>query len=275
MAEQQGTDNRRVQGILNTLEEWFAGCESCVVAYSGGIDSALVAYLARMYLGRDRCTAAIGDSSSLKRKDLQEAQDFAAAHDIPLEVVPTCEMDDETYRQNPEDRCFHCKSELFSRLEGVRRRLGFAHILGGENADDQGDYRPGLQAVANHGVRGPLAECGVTKDELRAVARHLGLEIWDKPASPCLSSRIPYFQEITPAKLERVEKGEAALARRGFPVSRVRHHEGFARIEVPDFQVSRLQDMADELAAEFVEIGFPRIEIDPEGFVSGKLNREL
>jgi len=265
----------RTLKLIADLEAWFADCGSGVIAYSGGIDSTLVAWLARKYLGRDQCLAVIGDSSSLKRGHLDAARDFAVEHDIPLEIVPTCEMDVDAYRVNPEDRCFHCKSELYTRLEAVRERVGFAHILGGENVDDHGDYRPGLQAAANFKVRGPFAECGVTKGELRAIARHFGLDCWDKPASPCLSSRIPYFQEITTAKLERVEAGENLLEGRGFPESRVRHHEGFARIEVPSDKVDDLRAQETDLAAAFRDIGFARIEIDPEGFVSGKLNRAL
>jgi uncharacterized protein len=141
--------------------------------------------------------------------------------------------------------------------------------------DDHGDYRPGLRAAANFRVRGPLAECGVTKEEVRAIARHFGLECWEKPASPCLSSRVPYFQEITATKLERIEAGEALLEEWGFPESRVRHHEGFARIEVPTDKLDELRSQETELAAALKELGFTRVEIDPEGFVSGKLNRAL
>lgn len=265
----------RIQKLITDLETWFAECGSGVVAYSGGIDSTLVAWLSRKYLGRDKCLAVIGDSTSLKRRDLKAARAFADQYDIPMEIVPTCEMEDDAYRVNPEDRCFHCKSELYTRLEAVRERVGFAHILGGENVDDHGDYRPGLKAAAEFRVRGPLAECGITKEDLRAIARHFDLECWAKPASPCLSSRIPYFQEITAAKLERIEAGESILEGRGFPESRVRHHEDFARIEVPPEKLGELRAQESDLTIEFKNLGFARIEIDPEGFVSGKLNRAL
>ncbi len=185
------------------------------------------------------------------------------------------ELDDPAYAGNPENRCFHCKSELFTQLESVRERVGFAVILGGENSDDHSDYRPGLEAAAQFKVRGPLAECGLDKDALRAVARHFELDCWEKPASPCLSSRIPYYNEITAKKLEQIEAGEGLLEARGFPVSRVRHHAEFARIEVPAEQLSTLRGIEPELLADFQEIGFQRIEIDPEGFVSGKMNRVL
>ncbi|MBD3221645.1 ATP-dependent sacrificial sulfur transferase LarE [bacterium] len=265
----------RIDTILADLERWFAACPSAVVAFSGGVDSSLVAYLARRHLGRDRCLAVVGDSPSLKRRDLDGAVAFAARHDIPLRVVATTELDDPRYRANPEDRCFHCKSVLFDQLDQVRQELGFAHVLGGENVDDHGDYRPGLRAVARFAVRGPLAECEVTKDELRQLARRLDLACWEKPASPCLSSRIPYFSEITGAKLRQIEAGEAWLEQRGFAVSRVRHHGTHARIEVPRDQVAGLEAMRADLATAFADLGFATVEIDPEGFVSGKLNRAL
>ena len=268
-------DQRRIEGLVNDLQQWFQECESCVIAFSGGIDSSLVAFLARHFLGRERCLAVVGDSASLKQRDLAQAREFAATYDIPLEIVPTREMDNADYLANPKDRCFHCKSELFTELEAVRQRVGFAMILGGENKDDHSDYRPGLVAAANFHVRGPLAECGVTKEELRGIARHFELKCWEKPASPCLSSRIPYFNEITPDKLRQIEVGETLLETRGFPVSRVRHHGSFARLEVPPEQLPRMREMEAEITAEFRELGFQNIEIDPEGFVSGKMNRAL
>jgi uncharacterized protein len=217
----------------------------------------------------------VGNSASLKQRDLDQAREFATEHDIPLQIVTTRELENSDYLGNPENRCYHCKSELFGQLESIRQRAGFAMVLGGENQDDHADYRPGLQAAAEFRVRGPLAECGVTKEELRGIARHFDLKCWEKPASPCLSSRIPYFDEITPEKLRQIEAGEAVLEARGFPVSRVRHHGSFARLEIPPEDLSRLRDQATELGAEFRELGFESIEIDPEGFVSGKLNRAL
>lgn len=261
--------------LIQKLEQWFADCESCVVAFSGGIDSSLVAFLARRYLGPQKCLAVVGNSSSLKEKDFQGARAFATAHDIPLEIVDTMEMDDPAYRENPENRCFHCKSELFTQLETVRKRCDFRYILGGENLDDHSDYRPGLQAAAQFKVRGPLAECSINKDQLREIARHFELECWEKPASPCLSSRIPYFNEITAEKLEQIEAGENFLDQQGFPVSRVRHHTSFARIEVPAEQLADLHQIEPELIAAFQAMGFKNIEIDPEGFVSGKMNRAI
>jgi pyridinium-3,5-biscarboxylic acid mononucleotide sulfurtransferase len=268
-------DRSRIDNLVRDLERWFENCPSCVVAFSGGIDSALVAFLARRFLGRERCLAVVGNSASLKQRDLQSAREFAKEFDIPLDIVQTCEMDDPKYQVNPKDRCFHCKSELYKQLEAIRQQVGFAMILGGENADDQGDYRPGLIAVEKFSVRGPLAECEITKEELRLIARDFGLECWEKPASPCLSSRIPYFSEITPLKLQQIEAGETLLEEQGFPVSRVRHHGSFAKIEVPRELLPSLHKKEPVLAVGFRDIGFERIEIDPEGFVSGKLNRAL
>ncbi len=268
-------DPDQIADEIRRLRQWFIDCGSCVIAYSGGIDSSLVAYLARHFLGADRCLAVVGNSSSLKQSDLRGAEEFASRHDIPLEIIDTRELDNPDYRRNPENRCFHCKSELFTRLEVVRQRVGFGCVLGGENLDDHSDYRPGLQAAARFEVRGPLAECSITKDQVREIARHFGLESWEKPASPCLSSRIPYFDEVTADKLWQIEKGEGILEARGFPVSRVRHHSSFARIEVPPDRLPDLRGQEADLVDAFRAIGFPRIEIDAEGFVSGKMNRAL
>ena len=245
-----------------------------LIAFSGGVDSSYLAFAAHRVLG-DAALAVTADSPSYPTSHRDMAVRVAADFGIPHRFVNTSEMDNADYLANPENRCFHCKSELFSELEEVRERVGFAMILGGENKDDHSDYRPGLVAAANFHVRGPLAECGVNKDELRAIAKHYDLKCWEKPASPCLSSRIPYFNEITPDKLRQIEAGEALLEGRGFPVSRVRHHGSFARLEVPPEKLIRLRDQETEIAAEFRNLGFENIEIDPEGFVSGKLNRAL
>ena len=254
------------------LQAWFADCPGAVVAFSGGVDSSLVAWSARQALGRDRCLAAVSASASLKLSDLDAGRDFCLRHDIPLRIVRTNELLDPNYFLNPANRCFHCKRTLYTELTPIAlsRR---AWLLNGTNADDAGDYRPGLLAADQFAVRSPLAECGLGKDAVRTLAESAGLAVWDKPASPCLASRIPYGQRVTVTKLRQIEEGEAVLAEAGFPVARLRHHGEWARLEVPDGQVASLR--GHECLARIAALGFERVEIDPEGFVSGKLNREI
>jgi pyridinium-3,5-biscarboxylic acid mononucleotide sulfurtransferase len=256
------------------LDRWFAECPSAAVAFSGGVDSALVAFWARRSLGRERMAAWTADSESLKRSDLEVARAFCLEHDIPLRVLGTRELDDKAYAANPVDRCFHCKATLYRTLRSELHGTG-TWILSGANLDDLGDYRPGLVAAAEASVRHPLLECGIGKDAIRALARRYGLALWDKPASPCLSSRIPYGQPVTREKLARIEAAEAWLLARGFPVCRVRHDEEAARIEVPADRIARLEGIGEDLLGAFTALGFKGVEIDREGFVSGKLNRAI
>lgn len=256
------------------LDRWFAECPSAAVAFSGGVDSALVAFWARRVLGRERMAAWTADSPSLKRSDLDAARAFCLAHDIPLSVLETREIDDPAYASNPIDRCFHCKKTLYRALLAELRGKG-AWICSGANLDDLGDFRPGLAAAEEASVRHPLLECGVGKETIRALARSAGLAVWDKPASPCLSSRIPYGQPVTAEKLARIEAAEAWLAARGFPVCRVRHDGAAARIEVPAERIPLLAPHLGDLRDALSALGFLGVEIDPEGFVSGKLNRAI
>lgn len=260
---------------IQKLERWFSKFQSAIVAFSGGIDSSLVAFLARRYLGRDKCCAVIGLSVSVKESDVILAKEFASTHDIPLRIVETCEIFNPDYAKNPENRCFHCKSELYSKLELVKAEIDFDQIIGGENIDDRQDYRPGLKAVAEYNIRGPLEECGMTKNDVRAVARYYNLTCWDKPASPCLSSRIPYNSPITEEKLMQIDKAEAYMSKLGFPVSRIRHYGETAKVEVPVEMLEKANELKENLTIRFRELGFKNTEIDPEGFVSGKLNRSL
>jgi uncharacterized protein len=260
---------------LAALEDWFSRSPGALVAFSGGVDSSLVAFLALKFLGRDRCLAVISASPSLKMSELDGARKFARNHGIPIEVIVTREMENPNYTSNPENRCYYCKHTLYTELESFRERFPGWLIMNGQNTDDLGDYRPGLQAAKEFEVRAPLGECGIDKAGVRELAAHFGLECWDKPASPCLASRVPYGEEVTFEKLRQIESGEAALLKAGFPVCRVRHFGKVARIEVPPEQVSRLEEMETEIQQAFAGIGFEQIEIDPEGFVSGKLNRAL
>ena len=258
------------------LDGWFKKCPSAAVAFSGGVDSALVAYWGRRWLGRDRCTAWTADSPSLKRSDLAIAQAFCADHDIELRLLKTGEIDDPKYASNPIDRCFHCKSNLYQTLLGeLAKSPGEVWVCNGANLDDQGDYRPGLVAAASASVRHPLLECGIGKATIRALAKRYGLSVWDKPASPCLSSRIPYGQPVTVEKLTQIEAAEDWMRDHGFTVCRVRHHGESARIEVPADRIQALKAVWHELCAAFVELSFANVELDDEGFVSGKLNRAI
>lgn len=258
------------------LDAWFAECPAAAVAFSGGVDSALVAYWARRALGRDRATAWIADSPSLKRSDLALARTFCATHDIALRELATGELENPAYASNPIDRCYHCKNTLYTDLAHALVAAGStAWICSGANLDDRGDYRPGLRAAAEARVRHPLLECGLGKQLIRELARAHGLAVWDKPASPCLSSRIPYGQPVTREKLSQIEAAEAWLHAAGFSINRVRHFGERAVIEVPASEIARLETRRDELDAQLRSLGFAAFHIDPDGFASGKLNRGL
>jgi uncharacterized protein len=243
------------------------------VAYSGGVDSAFLACAAREVLGDDM-VCAIAVSPSLAEAEHRDAVAFLERRGIPFERIQTKEIEDESYRANNPDRCYFCKDELFSTIREARSLARFPRVAYGANVDDAGDHRPGQTAAAEGGVVAPLVEAGYTKDLIRQTARVLGLELWDKPAAPCLASRIPYFSEVTPEKLRQVESAEAVLREAGFRVCRVRHHGEVARIEVPVADQERLRDPAvwRGVEAGVLEAGFERAEVEPDGFRSGRLN---
>ena len=218
---------------LARLADWFAGAPGALVAFSGGVDSSLVAFLAHHFLGKERALAVISASPSLKMSELDGAKAFARRHGIPVEVIVTREMENPNYTSNPANRCYFCKHTLYTELDEMRNKYPGWWVLNGQNTDDLGDYRPGLQAAREFEVRAPLGECGLDKAAVRRLAAHFELECWDKPASPCLSSRVPYGQEVTFEKLRQIEKAEAFLNGAGFPVCRVRHYGDTARIELP------------------------------------------
>ncbi|MDQ8202686.1 ATP-dependent sacrificial sulfur transferase LarE [Pelagicoccus sp. SDUM812003] len=263
------------QDTLTRLERWFSQLEGSITAFSGGVDSTLVLKLSRDFLGPERAIGCISDSPSLKRRDLEEAKTFCRRFDIQLEIIHTRELDDRNYASNPSNRCFACKSHLYQDLGELQRRFPTRTILNGTNADDLGDYRPGLKAAADHAIRSPLSECGVDKQTVRQLARHLELPNWDKPASPCLSSRIPYGSPVTRGKLQQIETAESVLERYGFTDGRVRHFGTEAKIEVPFEQIEALTSRLDRISAALRALGFETISVDREGFVSGKLNRAL
>ena len=261
--------------VMDRLETWFAGCPAAAIALSGGVDSSLVAYVAHRVLGPEKATAYIADSPSLKRRDLALAIDFCKEHRISFELLDTQELGDPNYAENPANRCYFCKSTLYAALLNALPADGSVWIVNGTNRDDLGDYRPGLRAGDEFAVRSPLAECGLDKAAIRDLALHLELCCWDKPASPCLSSRIPYGQAVTAAKLGRIESGETLLESLGFEVTRVRHYENRAVVEVESHRLAELEEKLPAIEAAFVRLGFDHVEVDGEGFVSGKLNRSL
>jgi pyridinium-3,5-biscarboxylic acid mononucleotide sulfurtransferase len=247
-----------------------------IVAYSGGVDSAFLAWTAREVL-RDRMIAVIADSASLARTHLEDALAFAREYRIPTEVVVTHELENPAYARNDSMRCFHCKDELFDVLEQYRQTRGFETIAYGVNLDDQGDFRPGQQAARDHHVLAPLLDAGLTKEEIRALARHAGLSVWDKPASACLSSRMEYGRAVTPETLSTIERGEDALRRLGFRQFRVRHHGEIVRIEIAREELPRAltAGMAREFTSIFKALGFKFVTLDLEGFRSGSMNQLL
>jgi uncharacterized protein len=247
-----------------------------LVAYSGGVDSAFLAWAAHQALG-DNMLAVIADSPSLARNQLADATAFAAEQEIPLEIISTDELDRPEYARNDSSRCFHCKDELFTAMEEFRARRGFDSISYGVNFDDQGDFRPGQRAAEQHRVAAPLRDAGLTKQEIRELSRAAGLRIWDKPASACLSSRIEYGREVTREALSVVEQGEDAIRALGFRQFRVRHHGDIVRIEIAREELSRAltADMAGEFTRIFKALGFKFVTLDLEGFRSGSMNTLL
>jgi uncharacterized protein len=261
---------------LDRLKTLFASMEQALVAYSGGIDSTLVAKIAFDVLG-DRALAVTAVSPSLLPEDLEDARVQAAAIGIRHELVETHELENPNYAANPVNRCYFCKSELHDTLKPLALERGYPYVVDGVNADDLRDYRPGIQAAKERGARSPLAEVGVTKVEVRELAKYLGLACWDKPAQPCLSSRFPYGEEITFAKLQRVGRAEAYLRRMGLRVYRVRSEADTARIEIPPDQLKEFVLTTDlpTLVQAFQTFGFLYVTLDLEGFRSGKLNQVL
>jgi uncharacterized protein len=247
-----------------------------LVAYSGGVDSAFLAWAAYRALGSDML-AVIADSPSLARTHLADAVEFTREQGIPLEIITTSELDRAEYARNDASRCFHCKHELFTVMEAFRAAHGFDSLAYGVNVDDQGDFRPGQVAASQHHVAAPLLEAGLTKQEIRELAQHANLRVWDKPASACLSSRIEYGRPVTREALKTVEQGEDALRALGFRQFRVRHHGEIVRIEIAGNELARA--LSSEMAAEFTRIfkalGFRFVTLDLEGFRSGSMNSLL
>lgn len=249
---------------------------SVLVAYSGGVDSAYLAWAAHQALG-ERMLAVLADSPSLARSHYHDAVAFAEEHGIPLLVVETRELEDENYAKNDSNRCFHCKDELFTVLEAERERRGFAAVAYGLNLDDGRDFRPGQRAAAAHRVAAPLADAGLTKADIRALAQEAGLRVWDKPASACLSSRIEYGRRVTTEALQQVEAAEEALRALGLRRFRVRHHGSVARVEIAEEEMAAAlrPEFFRQMAAAVRSAGFPYVAVDCDGYRSGSMNELL
>lgn len=260
---------------LHQLEAVFRDMDRSLIAYSGGIDSTLVAKVAHLILG-DRALAVTAVSPSLLPEDLEDAKIQAIDMGITHRLVDTHEMENPSYTSNPVNRCYFCKSELYDTLKPLALDWGYTYIVDGVNADDLTDYRPGIQAAKERGTRSPLAEVGITKLEVREIAKHLGLP-WDKPAQPCLSSRFPYGETITTEKLQRVGRAERHLRSLGWKTLRVRSEGGVARIELPAEQIPEFiaQTHLATLVQQFQSFGFVYVTLDLEGFRSGKLNQAV
>ena len=249
---------------------------SVLVAYSGGTDSAYLAYVAHQVLG-DKMQAIIADSASLPRAELAAALAFAAQHNIPTQILQTNEIDSPNYQRNDAHRCFHCKDELFTQMEQARVASNFAHIAYGKNLDDDGEFRPGQQAATQHHAVSPLVTAELTKSEIRQLAREANLSLADKPASACLASRIEYGRPVTRENLSQIEQAEAALHAIGFAQVRVRHHGDLARVEIAREDLGRALSLPvlEKITAAIKPLGFLYVTLDTEGYRSGSMNDTL
>jgi uncharacterized protein len=258
---------------LHLLEARLGQLGSLMVAYSGGVDSAFLAATAHRVLG-SRMLAVLADSPSLARRDFEAACAFARAQEIPLHILATEELERPEYQRNDANRCFHCKDELFQAMEALGPKLGFERIAYGMNADDTRDFRPGQRAAEEHAVLAPLAEAGLTKNEIRALAKAAGYSLWDRPAAPCLSSRVEYGRTVTREVLTQVEKAEESLRQLGFRELRVRHHGELARVEIARAELPRAlsMEMLDAITAALKLAGFQYVTLDCTGFRSGSMN---
>jgi uncharacterized protein len=269
-------DPERLEQKRQKLFTLLGELDRVLVAYSGGTDSAFLAWAAPQVLG-DRALAVTADSPSIPESHKRDAAEYARFCGFRHEFIPTYEFDNPDYVRNDPDRCYHCKDELFTRLEEVARERGYRHIIYGVNCDDLGDYRPGQQAAKRHQVKAPLVEAGLSKAEIRELARQAGLPFWDRPAAACLSSRIPYGTAVTPERVKTVERGEEAVRALGFRQFRVRYHGELVRLEFAREELARALDL--EIAARLVEIfkplGFHYVTLDLEGYRQGSLNEVL
>ncbi|MFC1492278.1 ATP-dependent sacrificial sulfur transferase LarE [Nitrospinota bacterium] len=266
------TTQKKYERLCAILEEM----EGVLVAFSGGVDSTFLAFAARRVLG-ERALAVTGRSVTLAHSEFEEALELAGRIGVRHRIVDTTELEVESFGNNPPNRCYFCKKELYTILRGIAEEEGLPCIADGSNADDTGDHRPGMKAARELGVRSPLMEAGLEKDEIRALSKEFGLPTWDKPAMACLSSRFPYGNPITPEKIAQVEKAESSLRALGFRQLRIRHHGTIARIEIPRKEMPALfaDGLADEIIRSIKNAGFTYVALDLEGFRSGSMNEVL
>jgi uncharacterized protein len=264
------------QSKLEALEAQLLRLGSVMVAYSGGVDSAFLAATAHRVLG-DRMLAVLADSPSLARRDMEQASAFAQAIHMPLRIIQTEELDKPEYQRNDANRCFHCKTELFEGMKALGAELGYTNIAYGMNADDTRDFRPGQRAAQEHDVLAPLADAGLTKLEVRTLAKAAGYSLWDRPAAPCLSSRVEYGRAVTREVLEQVEQAEESIRRLGFREFRVRHHGELARVEIARAEMPRALTMEtlDAITSALRAAGYQYVTLDCAGFRSGSMNAIL
>ena len=260
----------------NKLKSWLKSKQGVIVAFSGGVDSALLLYLARKVLGKEKAIGVIAESGSLKEKDYRLAVDFAKKYDIKLITVYTKELNNPDYFNNTPLRCYFCKTEVYSEIKDVAKDYPGFVIVNGNNLDDQSDYRPGNKAALENNIFSPFVEAGISKHDIRSIARKYNLPVWNKPASPCLSSRFPYGHKITYYKLKQVEAAEEILENYGFNDVRVRHFGKYCKIEVPSDLIPKLENLIGVISEEIKKKSkFEDVLIDTEGLVSGKMNRAL
>ncbi len=265
------------QSKLDRLRDLLRTMRRVIVAFSAGVDSTFLLKVAIDTLGPGNVVACTAVSPSLTQAELQSVRDLAATMGATLRLIQTHEMDNPRYAENSAKRCYYCKSELYEKVGQIAKELGIAIILNGANQDDTGDYRPGMDAAREYGVRSPLLEAGMTKSDIREFSHQLNLPTWDKPALACLASRVPYGTPVTILSLSQIEQGEAFLRKHGFPICRVRHHNTLARIEIPADRLPEL--LADplrcDLIAHFKKIGYTYVTLDIQGFRSGSGNEVL
>lgn len=267
---------KNINDKYSDLKEYIKSLESVAVAFSSGVDSTFLLKVAHDVLG-DKAIAVTARSCSFPERELREAVSFTEKHGIKHLIVDSEELDIEGFSQNPINRCYLCKHELFSKMKDIAEKNGFKEVVEGSNLDDLGDYRPGLTAIEELGVKSPLRHAELTKDDIRVLSRELGLPTWEKQSFACLSSRFPYGQSITPEKLKMVDEAEQLLLDLGFRQVRVRHHDTLARIEIDGSQFSKImeEDIRDRIYSRFREIGFTYVSLDLAGYRTGSMNETL